>query len=130
MITPSELELVVDPVMLVSMLCTCEILNVMLVLTMLILVWANNNMLIWVEVNEMATMLVCDIRVDRYLKSILTMSVYFLFLQAYVIMMSEPMSSTSLERLSTLKVSQATQFRKKELLVMALVSLELNVKEV
>ena len=36
-ITPSELELVVDPVMLVSMLCTCEILNVMLVLTMLIL---------------------------------------------------------------------------------------------
>ena len=129
MITPSELELVVDPVMLVSMLCTCEILNVMLVLTMLILVCANNNKLIWVEVNEMATMFVCDIRVDRYLKSILTMSVY-LFLQAYVIMMSEPMSSTSLERLSTLKVSQATQFRKKELLVMALVSLELNVKEV
>ena len=129
MITPSELELVVDPVMLVSMLCTCEILNTMLVLTMLILVCANNNKLIWVEVNEMATMFVCDIRVDRYLKSILTMSVY-LFLQAYVIMMSEPMSSTSLERLSTLKVSQATQFRKKELLVMALVSLELNVKEV
>ena len=130
MITPSELELVVDPVMLVGMLCTGDILNVMLVLTMLILVWANNNKLIWVEVNEMATMFVCDIRVDRYLKSILTMSVYFLFLQAYVIMMSEPMSSTSLERLSTLKVSQATQFRKKELLVMALVSLELNVKEV
>ena len=44
--TPSELELVVDPVMLVSMLCTCEILNTMLVLTMLILVWANNNKLI------------------------------------------------------------------------------------
>ena len=78
----------------------------------------------------MEIMFVCDIRVDRYLKSILTMRVYFLFLQAYVIMMSEPMSSTSLERLSTLKVSQATQFRKKELLVMALVSLELNVKEV
>ena len=36
--TPSELELVVDPVMLVSMLCTCKILAVMLVLTTLILV--------------------------------------------------------------------------------------------
>ena len=40
------------------------------------------------------------------------------------------MSSTSPERLSTLRVSQATQLRKKELLVMALVSLELKVKEV
>ena len=77
----------------------------------------------------MEIMFVCDILVDRYLKSILYESI-LLFLQAYVIMMSEPMSSTSLERLSTLKVSQATQFRKKELLVMALVSLELNVKEV
>ena len=45
-------------------------------------------------------------------------------------MVSEPMSSTSLERLSTLRVSQETQLRKKELLVMALVSLELKVKEV
>ena len=45
-------------------------------------------------------------------------------------MVSEPMSSTSLDRLSTLRVSQETQLRKKELLVMALVSLELKVKEV
>ena len=45
-------------------------------------------------------------------------------------MVSVPISSTSLERLSILRVSQDTQFRKKVLLVMALVSLELIVKEV
>ena len=53
-----------------------------------------------------------------------------LLLQTYVTMVSEPMSSTSLERLSNLRVIQDTQFRKKELLVMPLVSLELIVKEV
>ena len=78
----------------------------------------------------METMFVCDIRDDRYLKNILTKRIYISFLQSYVIMVSEPMSSTSLERLSTLRVSQETQLRKKELLVMALVSLELKVKEV
>ena len=128
--TPSELELVVDPVMLVSMLCTCKILDVMLVLTTLILVWATDNTLIWVVVKEIETMFVCDIRDDRYLKSIFSNRKYISFLQRYVIMVSEPMSSTSLARLSTLRVSQATQLRKKELLVMALVSLELKVKEV
>ena len=53
-----------------------------------------------------------------------------MLLQTYVTMVSEPMSSTSLERLSNLRVIQDTQLRKKELLVMPLVSLELIVKEV
>ena len=52
------------------------------------------------------------------------------YFQSYVTVVSEPMSSTSLERLSVLIVSQDTQFTKKVLLVMALVSLELIVKEV
>ena len=48
-----------------------------------------------------------------------------------MIVESVPMSSTSLERLSILSVSHATQFRKKELLVMALeLSLVLIVNEV
>jgi len=66
-----------------------------------------------VVLNEMEMVFVCDIRDDRY-----------------VTMVSVPISSTSLERLSIRRVSQDTQFRKKVLLVMALVSLELIVKEV
>ena len=83
--------------------------------------------------NESETVFVCDIRVDRYLKceSIVMLRIVNLFyFQSYVTVVSEPMSSTSLERLSVLIVSQDTQFTKKVLLVMALVSLELIVKEV
>ena len=44
--TPSDSDEVVDPVMLLSILCTCEILDVMLVVMTLILVWAADSTLI------------------------------------------------------------------------------------
>ena len=46
-ITPSDSdEEVVDPVMVLSMLCTCETLDVILVVMTLILVWAADSTMI------------------------------------------------------------------------------------
>ncbi len=44
--TPSASDEVVDPVMLLSMLCTCKIRDVMLVVMTLILIWAADSTLI------------------------------------------------------------------------------------
>ena len=74
--TPSASDEVVDPVMLLSMLCTCEIRDVMAVVMTLILIWAADSTLIWVVLNEMEMVFVCDIRDDRYLKNTLTLTTY------------------------------------------------------
>ena len=44
--TPSASDEVVDPVMLLSMFCTCEIRDVMAVVMTLILIWAADSTLI------------------------------------------------------------------------------------